>query len=196
MTDKMRLNGQWLTWLLVAVAPVVWAQAPANQTVARDIPGIVKAGTPIVVIKNGLAGADDPIGLPDGSVLFTEPSASRVLKLGKDGTLSTFLENTYGGLGLSLDSTGRRIQARSQEGHTGAAVIDPPARRAILAETYNGLPFNRPNDLIADKKGGVYVTDPGVNGDQRAPLERPNGRNPCALRLPPPSSYIPPVSNP
>jgi len=196
MTDKIRLNGQWLTWLLVAGAPAVWAQAPANQTVVRDIPGIVKAGTPIVVIKNGLAGADDPIGLPDGSVLFTEPNASRVLKLRKDGTLSTFLENTYGGLGMSLDLSERLIQATSEDGHTGVAVIDPPARRAILAETYNGLPFNRPNDLIADKKGGVYVTDPGLNGDQRAALERRHGANALASRLPPAVYYIPSGGNP
>jgi gluconolactonase len=195
MTDKIRLNGQWLTWLLVAGAPAVWAQAPANQTVVRDIPGIVKAGTPIVVIKNGLAGADDPIGLPDGSVLFTEPNASRVLKLGKDGTLSTFLENTYGGLGLSLDSTGRLIQARSKTATPGCG--NRPARaESILAQTYNGLPFNRPNDLIADKKGGVYVTDPGLNGDQRAALERTNGANALASRLPPAVYYIPPGGNP
>lgn len=196
MTDKVRLHSPWLACLLVAGAPVVWSQAPANQTVAKDIPGIVKAGTPIVVIKNGLAGADDPIGLPDGSVLFTEPNASRVLKVEKGGTLTTFLENTHGGLGMSLDSSGRLIQATSQDGYAGVAVIDPPARKTILAETYNGVPFNRPNDLIADKKGGVYVTDPGLNGDQRAALERTKGANALASRLPPAVYYIPPGGTP
>jgi len=29
-----------------------------------------------------------------------------------------------------------------------------------LASGYNGKPFNNPNDLIADKKGGVYFSDP------------------------------------
>lgn len=163
------------------------------QRVTDDIPGIVKAGTEIHLVKDGLAGADDPISLPDGSVLFTEPNASRVLKAGLDGRVSTFLEHTNAGIGMSFDSTGRLIQAQpGADGRARIAVIYPPGREAVIAEGYQGHPFNRPNDLIADKKGGVYVTDPGVNGQQREQLQKAQGGKPLAPRLPPAVYYIRP----
>jgi gluconolactonase len=37
-----------------------------------------------------------------------------------------------------------------------------PANAAkTLAENFDGVPFLRPNDLVVDKKGGVYFTDSG-----------------------------------
>ena len=83
------------------------AQSPTSQTVSADIPGVVKAGTPIQLVKDKLDGTDDPIGLPDGTLLFTEPNADRILKIDKTGRIGTFLEHTNGGLGMSLDSKGR-----------------------------------------------------------------------------------------
>jgi gluconolactonase len=34
--------------------------------------------------------------------------------------------------------------------------------RTVLASAFEGRPFAGPNDLVADKKGGVYFTDPGT----------------------------------
>src|SRR5438105_15907337 len=105
---------------------VLVAQAPsATQVVPEDIPGIVKAGTKIELVKGGLDGADDPIGLPDGTTLFTEPPANRIWKIDQTGRISVFRENSNGGLGMSLDSKGRLFSVRSAYGHTGIAVISP-----------------------------------------------------------------------
>ena len=30
---------------------------------------------------------------------------------------------------------------------------------AIVADNYQGKPFGRPNDIVADRNGGVYFTD-------------------------------------
>jgi gluconolactonase len=43
----------------------------------------------------------------------------------------------------------------------GVAVIYPPERAATLVEQADGKPLNRPNDLVIDRAGGVYFTDPG-----------------------------------
>ena len=37
---------------------------------------------------------------------------------------------------------------------------------SVLAGSYNGAPFNQPNDLVIDKQGGVYFTDPSWNEDR------------------------------
>src|SRR5262245_66219712 len=47
----------------------------------------------------------------------------------------------------------------------------------MLADNFDGKPFVRPNDLIADKKGGGYFTDP-------APGPNPSLR-PAVYDLPP-----------
>ena len=102
----MRVKPLALSALVLSACLNGEAQSPVAQRVMADISGIVKAGTPIDLVKDGLDGADDPISLPDGSVLFTEPNANRESKLSLDGRISAFLENTNAGIGMSFDSTG------------------------------------------------------------------------------------------
>jgi sugar lactone lactonase YvrE len=52
------------------------------------------------------------------------------------------------------------IATQTQPGKTGIAVIYPKGSETFLASDYQGKPFVRPNDLVIDKKGGVYFTDP------------------------------------
>src|SRR5260370_5841502 len=42
-----------------------------NNKVTPEIPGVVKAGTKIEIVKNGLRGSDGGVGMPDGSLLIT-----------------------------------------------------------------------------------------------------------------------------
>src|SRR5438874_1194722 len=92
-------------------ASVLLSQVSAShQVVSNEIPGIVKVGTKIELVKSGLDGSDDPFGLP--------------------------------------------------------------------------------NDLIVDKKGGVYFTDPGLNGAQAEAVKKLLGGQ-LPPRLPPAVYYVP-----
>jgi gluconolactonase len=176
----------------ILYASLLIMQAPgAAQVVSEDIPGIVKAGTKIELVKSGLVGSDDPIGLPDGTTLFTEPPANRIWKIDQGGNISIFRENSNGGLGMSVDSKGRIFQIQSAYGHTGVAVIQPPENEKVIADNFEGVPFSRPNDLIVDKKGGVYFTDPGLNGDQLAAVKKSLGTRPVPAQLPASVYYVP-----
>ena len=84
-------------------------QEPPTDTVAPDIPGVVRGGTAVQVIRDGFDGTEGPIALPDGSVIFTENAASRIARIDTDGNISTFLENTNGTNSLALDAKGRLI---------------------------------------------------------------------------------------
>ncbi len=131
-------------------------QAPATNTVAPGIPGVVAAGTPVTVIKEGFQGTEGPITLPDGGVIFSEPQANRIIKIDKDGNVSTFLENSNGSNGLAFDSKGRLITTQTAAGQERIGVVYPQSAVATLAEG-----FGRPNDLVVTKAGGVYTTVPG-----------------------------------
>jgi gluconolactonase len=135
-------------------------QPPATETVAPNIPGVIAGGTRIQVIKEGFQGTEGPIALPDGNLIFTETAASRITKIDKDGNTSTFLENTNETNGLFFDAKGRLIGVQRAPGKQGIAVIYPKGSEAVLANNIDGKPFDRPNDLTVDKKGGVYFTDP------------------------------------
>jgi gluconolactonase len=122
---------------------------PATETVAPAIPGVVAAGTKVAIVKDGLRSSEGPILMPDGTTLFTEPGASRVHKIDKNGTLSVFLENTERANGLALDSKGRLIATTADS----ITVLHPT--KEVLAK----MP-SRPNDLVIDKKDGIYFTLP------------------------------------
>ena len=94
-------------------------QAPLpvpTNLVASGIAGVVAAGTPIQLIKTGFQGAEGPVGMADGSVLFTETGASRITRIDPSGNISTFLENSNQSNGLAFDLKGRQRSAACRAG--------------------------------------------------------------------------------
>jgi len=178
------LTAALLTALFAAPA---LAQAPppvAAETTATAIPGIIAAGTKVEVIKSGFTGTEGPIGLPDGSFLFTETQANRITKIDKDNNITTFLENTNGSNGLAFDSKGRLISVQTTPGKAMIGVIYPKGQEATLSDNFDGKPYGRPNDLVVDKKGGVYFSEPGPNATPGQPAVAPP--------LSPAVYYVPP----
>lgn len=157
------------------------APPPATDTVAPDIPGVVAGGTKVEVIKEGFQGTEGPIAGPDGSLLFTETQASRITKIAPDNTVSTFLENTNGSNGLAFDAKGRLYSVQTTPGSMRIGIVHPKGSEAVLADNIDGKPFNRPNDLIMDGKGGIYFSD--------FPFQTPPAGSPAP---PPALYYIPP----
>ena len=152
---------------------------PAKELTAPDIPGVVKGGTKVQFIRAEFNGTEGVIAMPDGSVLFTEQDADKVLKIDPAGTLSTYLENTNRTVGLAYDPNGRLIGTQSRDPRVG--VLHPT--RTVLADSFEGQPLVRPNDFVIDKKGGIYFTDP-IPGANRF-REPPAGRKPLLFYIRP-----------
>lgn len=133
----------------------------AQEVVALAIPGVVAGGTKIELIKEGFKGTEGPVALPDGSLAFTETQASRITRIAADGATSSFLENSNGSNGLGFNAKGELISVQVNDTRVG--IVYPQGHERTLANNYEGLPFGRPNDLVVDKRGGVYFTDSGVN---------------------------------
>jgi len=132
----------------------------AADTVTTAIPNVVAAGTKIEFIKDGFEGTEGPITLPDGSALFTETKANRITRIAADGTVSSFLENSNGSNGLAFNSKGELITVQNLKPRVG--IVYPAGHEKVFADQYEGKPFQRPNDLVLDKRGGVYFTDIGI----------------------------------
>ncbi len=109
---------------------------------------------------------EGPVWDPAKEVLyFTDINASTIYQLTLPDTIAPFLEPTQDANGLALDPQGRLIVAgfasRTIERVTGSSL-------QAIATSYQGMPLNSPDDLIARSDGVIYFTDPtfGINGSQ------------------------------
>lgn len=137
----------------------VGADARAAALTTTAIEGVVEAGAPIEIIGEAFAGTEGPVALPDGSLLFTENRAARVMRIAPDGSVAEFLTNPAGPNALALNAQGSLVATLTAQ--PGVGVIHPVERAAVLVDKANGKSLSRPNDLVIDRTGGVYFTDPG-----------------------------------
>jgi gluconolactonase len=153
----MARSGVAVSLLALVLASPMSAVAQALTTPA--IAGVVAAGTPVEAIKEDVGGTEGPVGMPDGSVLFTGQNV--INRVAPDGTISVYLTRTNGANGLAIDSRGRLIAVETG-GEPGprVAIIAPAGEERVLVDHYQGKPFIRPNDLVVDGRGGIYFTDP------------------------------------
>jgi gluconolactonase len=163
------------------------------EVVATDIPGVIKGGTKVVLLRAGFQATEGVIALQDGSgsVLFTEQDADRIIKVDPNDAITTYLENTNRTTGLTYDPKGRLVGAQSRDPKVGVLAPEP---RTVLADSFGGQPLVRPNDVIADSKGGFYFSDPLGNANARF-REPPPGRTALLLYITPGGKVVKPTED-
>lgn len=141
---------------------------PATDRVTPEIPGVVKAGTKIEIVKYGLRGSDGGVGMPDGSILVTANNG--VIRIDPQGNMTTLVEDSEQAAGLALDAKGRIFAAQYSR---KVSIVYPKEEAKTLTDSFDGKPYIRPNDLVVDKKGGIYFTDCYQVGAKKQPGDLP-----------------------
>ena len=101
---------------------------------------MVKGGTKVQVIVDGLKQTDGPAAMADGTLLYWDFMERRIGKVEPDGKPSTFLSDTDGSSAIGFDSKGRLITILN--GKTNQiGVIWPKDSKTILADSFDGKPF-------------------------------------------------------
>ena len=103
-----------------------------------------------------------------GNLYFTDIPANRIYQV-TDGKKSVFVEPSQHCNGLMIDGAGQLL-ACQMDGQLVAYDVASGESR-VLAGQYQGNRFNACNDLVVDRQGGVYFTDPHY----RAPDPLPQG---------------------
>ena len=125
--------------------------------------------TNIQKLASGFKFTEGPAADKEGNIYFTDIPNNRIHRWSVDGVLSTFMENTGGANGLFVDKRGNLIACA---GGIGKLVsIDPEGKMTVLADTYEGKPFNSPNDLWIDPNEGIYFTDPRYGSRENLPQD-------------------------
>lgn len=146
--------------LLATLSLSLLSGATYAQDTSTAIDGVLAASSKLEFIKDGFEGTEGPIALPDGSFIFTETRANRITRIAEDKTISTYLENTNGSNGLAFNKKGELFSV--QVNQTKVGIIAPAGHEKVLTDNYQGKPYQRPNDLVLDKNGGIYFTDSSV----------------------------------
>jgi gluconolactonase len=145
---------------------------PQREVTVTAIPGVVAAGAKWTLAWQGTDNADGIIATKDGGLLFAQEQPNRISKLDKNDKASSFLEDTHGTGALAIDSKGHifSIQRTCTDpgGHpdqcteaTKVAILSP--QRKTITDNFDGKSLGRLNDLIVDKKGGVYFNGAGTH---------------------------------
>jgi sugar lactone lactonase YvrE len=141
------------------------------------------------VVSSGHKFTEGPAVDRQGNVFFSDIPNNRIHRIGVDGKVTVFKEDSGGANGLMFGPDGRLYAC--QNGRKRIVAYTPDGKESVLADDVNS------NDLAITGKGEIYFTDPphkqvwflSKSGDKRVVvkdgLEFPNG-----VRLSPDQSLL------
>src|SRR5215468_7982919 len=138
--------------LLMLLSAGVMAQDPVVPPKAK--PEVVST----------VAFTEGPVYHADGSVYFTDTSNNRIMRSAPGAqpdsprTLEVYRTPSGRANGLVFDLEGRLVACEG--GSRRVTRTERDGGITVLAASYQGKPFNSPNDIDVDARGRLYFTDP------------------------------------
>jgi gluconolactonase len=130
------------------------------------IPGVGPSGA-IKKLHTNFKFTEGPAAGADGIVFFSDIPNQKIHKIDAEGRLTTFREMSNRANGLMVNAKGE-IVACEMAGAIVALSADGKDRR-VITDKHDGKPYNAPNDLVIDRAGGVYFTDPAFSAKPPLP---------------------------
>ena len=109
----------------------------------------------------------------DGTLYFSDIIGNRIYRMAPSGMISVFREDSGRTNGNTFDAQGRLISCEGAEfGPQGAAELVRTDLKTgaidVLTERFEGRRFNSPNDVVVDRQGRIWFTDPFYSEDRSA----------------------------
>ena len=157
-----------MKYYVTALCVMVWLCGLTGAAVSQTkIESIGTFGEPELVF-DGFQFTEGPADDGKGNLYFTDIPANRIYQI-SDGKKTVFVEPSLHCNGLMIDGAGQLL-ACQMDGQLVA--YDTTTKKSrVLAGQYQGSRFNACNDLVVDRQGGIYFTDPHY----RAPDPLPQG---------------------
>jgi gluconolactonase len=152
--------------LSLAVSALLLPLVVVAEETPDKIAGLGPTG-PAVKLHTKFTFTEGPAADRDGNVYFTDIPNQKIHKVDTKGKLSLFRDKSNRANGLMVNAKGE-VVACEMAGQVVAYSADGKERR-VLADKHGGKAFNAPNDLVLDKQGGVYFTDPAFGAAKSLP---------------------------
>lgn len=114
---------------------------------------------------------EGPAWHPELGLLFSGHGGTG--RLSHDGKQSMFRDGA-GTNGLLFDAKGRLVCCEAQARRVTRVSADGEV--TVLADQFEGMKFNQPNDLTIDSKGRIYFSDPQYGPRDSMEMKDPGGR--------------------
>lgn len=125
----------------------------------EGLEGLVAPGTPVERLWTGAIWSEGPVWIPQlRAVRWSDIWNNRILQYhADDGSTIVYSDDAEFTNGRTLDREGRVVQCshgrrRVERDHDGELTA--------IVETWNGVRFNSPNDVIVARDGTIWFTDP------------------------------------
>ena len=145
------------------------AELEVERTDGR-LDAVVPADARLERIAAGFEFTEGPVWARDGALLFSSPNTNVIYRWTPAGQLSVFRSKSgYTGLdigryqqpgsnGLTFDPKG--LLTICQHGNRRVIRVNPHGDITVVADRYEGMRLNSPNDLVYRSDGTLYFTDP------------------------------------
>lgn len=142
------------------------------EKLSEEFDEIVPPNTVIEVIATGHNWTEGPVWLPkEKCLIYSDVPENIAFKWTEENGSEEYLSPSgysgegkrVGSNGLTLDQNGKLILCKSGDREVARLVnYDDKSKPVfqILANSFEGKKFNSPNDVVMDKKGNFYFTDP------------------------------------
>jgi gluconolactonase len=115
--------------------------------------------SPVSILISGYDSPEGPAFDRDGNLYFVNWLSSSIIRLTPDGVASEFFNTGGIPAGLAFDRDGSLYVADEGDDIHGVLRISE-GRAEILVNEYEGQPLNGANDLVFDRDGVLYFSDP------------------------------------
>ncbi len=132
----------------------------------------------VIKVQGDFQFTEGPTKSPDGSLYFTDIPAESIFKLTPSGQVELFFKPSGFANGLMYGGGNRLLTCQMDGQLVAISLADKSV--TVLADKFSDKRFNACNDLVIDKQGGIYFTDPRY----RAPEPWPQGKEAFYYRDP------------
>jgi sugar lactone lactonase YvrE/enterochelin esterase-like enzyme len=152
-------SGQHATEIFPDAMRWLWKDWPAPVKAglgSQQLQDILVPGEDWKLVADGYKFTEGPAVNAQGEVFFNDIPNNKTYKIGLDGQVSVFLEDSKQGNGQSFGPDGRLYAVAT--GSQQIVAYDAAGQATMIADGFRG------NDLVVRHDGSVYVTNPDRTG--------------------------------
>ena len=112
----------------------------------------------VELVAEGFQFTEGPQWMEDEGVLLLTDAAGAIFQVGADDEISVFRRPSDAANGLAVDTEGRLLAAERNTHRVTRT--DSDGTVTPIAEQFEQVPLNQPNDIAVRSDGTIYFTDP------------------------------------
>lgn len=142
----------------------------ALTSLSPHFSNLIPADAKLETIASGFGFTEGPVWDPSGFIYVSDEEINKIFRVYPDGHKESLVDLGDPD-GNTFDAQGRLIDCASVL--RAIIRVAPGGKYTILADRYNGMKFNSPNDVVIGPDGAIYFTDPTLDLPQGQKQETP-----------------------